>query len=123
MVIIDEPESTILGEFHMTTTLSHPFMPKHENPDPVASGWKSLLLEPFMVVCTCLFWLAVLPVTGIFCAGVALYDKVATLRKVDFRLPDLRSRGAHNPLVLRKKSAPTQTATGQANSGARAFQS
>lgn len=107
----------------MTTALNHPFLPKHELTAPVGTDWKSLLLEPLMIVGTGLFWLAVLPVTGVFCAGVAIYDKVASLKKVELRLPDLRSSAAHNPLVLRKKSVPAQKAMGQASSGARAFQS
>ncbi|MEO7725483.1 MAG: hypothetical protein ABIU29_12495 [Chthoniobacterales bacterium] len=107
----------------MTTALTHSFMPKHELPAPVGTDLKSLLLEPLMVVGTALFWLAVLPLTGLFCAGVAIYDKAVALKKADLRIPALRSSAAHNPLVLRKKSVPAQTATGQASSGARAFQS
>ncbi len=88
----------------MTTTLTHSFLPKHELPTPGGTDWKSLLLEPLMIAGTCFFWLTVLPVTGLFCASVAIYDKVASLRKGNLRLPNLRSNAGHNPLVLRKKS-------------------
>ncbi|MEO5717036.1 MAG: hypothetical protein ABIR29_00510 [Chthoniobacterales bacterium] len=103
----------------MTTNFSHPFLPESA-PD---TNWTAVLLEPVLVVGACLFWLAVLPVTGLFCAGVALYDKVASLKTEQLRLPDLRYSGAHNPLVLRKKSAPEQRTAGQSNGTARAFQS
>lgn len=106
----------------MTTIFSHPFMPKSDLPLSPDANWKSLVLEPLLVVGTCLFWLAVLPVTGLFCVGVALYDKVASLKTGPLRLPDLRYSAANNPLVLRKKSAPEQKTAAQTG-GARAFQS
>ncbi|MBA3652054.1 MAG: hypothetical protein H0W66_11400 [Chthoniobacterales bacterium] len=89
------------------------------------------MLEPLPVVAACLFWLAALHITGLFCATVPLYDKVTSFRTQQFRLPDLRYSGANNPLLLRnatrdfvtfKKSAPKQTAA-HANGSARAFQS
>lgn len=97
-------------------------MPFNELPIANETNWHSSLLEPVLVMGACLFWLAVLPVTGLFCATVALYDKVASFRTQQFRLPDLRYSGAHNPLLLRKKSTPKPTAA-QANDTARAFQS
>lgn len=103
----------------MTTHLPH-FLPVNE---PTEANWKSVLLEPAFVVGACLFWLAVLPVTGVFCAGVALYDKFAALKIGQLRLPDLRRGGANNPLVLRKKSAPQQGIATPASSATRAFQS
>lgn len=107
----------------MTATLSHPFTPKREVPAPDTTGWKSLLLEPLLVVGTCLFWAAVLPVTGLFCASVAIYDKVASLKMVNLRMPELRGSAAHNPLLLRKKSLPGQAVHGQTSCAAQAFQS
>ncbi len=106
----------------MTTTFSHPFLPKSDLPVSPDTNWKSLALEPLLVVGACLFWLAVLPVTGLFCAGVALYDALASLKPGTLRLPDLRSSATNNPLVLRKKSAPEQKTAAQTG-GARAFQS
>src|SRR5712691_9616679 len=91
----------------MTTTFSHPFTPEEQN----SSGWvnlKSVLLEPLFMIGACLFWLAVLPITGVFCAGVAVYDRIASLKGRGIHLPDLRHNPAHNPLVLRKKSAREQ---------------
>lgn len=107
----------------MTTTFSHPFIPKSDFPAPSDVNWKSSALEPLLVVGACLFWLALLPVTGLFCAGVALYDKVASLKTGPLRLPDLRYSAANNPLVLRKTSAPGQRTAAQTSSAARAFQS
>ena len=107
----------------MTTTLTHPFLPKSDLPASPDANWKSAALEPLLVVGACLFWLAVLPVTGLFCAGVALYDKVASLKTGTLRLPDLSYSAAHNPLVLRKKSAPAQRTTAPIGSAAQSFQS
>lgn len=107
----------------MTTTFSQPFMPKSDLPVSPDTNWKSAVFEPLLVVGACLFWLAVLPVTGVFCAGVALYDKVASLKTGSLRLPDLRYSAVNNPLVLRKKSAPEQSTAAQTSSAARAFQS
>ena len=105
----------------MTTTIPQPLMP--QNQDSAVSQMKTVLLEPLLVLGTCLFWLAVLPVTGLFCASVALYDKVASLKTSSIRLPDLRHNQAHNPLVLRKKSAPQPKGHLQPRDTAQAFQS
>ncbi len=37
---------------------------------------RQVLFEPLYVVAACLAWLAILPITGVFCAGVDVYDKV-----------------------------------------------
>jgi hypothetical protein len=102
----------------MTTTLSHPFTPKKELPTAVTADWKSVLLEPLLVVGACLFWLAALPITGLFCASVAIYDKVASLH-----WPNLRYNAAHNPLVLRKKSARAHPIASHRRTASQAFQS
>ncbi len=107
----------------MTTTFSQPFMPKSDLPASPDANWKSTVFEPLLVAGACLFWLAVLPLTGVFCAGVALYDKLASLKTGSLRLPDLRYSAVNNPLVLRKKSAPKQSTAAQSSSAARAFQS
>lgn len=97
-------------------------MSEGELPTFAAPDWKSVLLEPPLIA-ACLFWFAILPLTGLFCASVALSDKVASLKKATLRMPDLRSRGTHNPLVLRKKNLPGQTIAAQTGNIARAFQS
>jgi len=37
---------------------------------------RQTLFEPIYVVAACLMWGAILPITGLFCAGVDVYDKV-----------------------------------------------
>ncbi len=106
----------------MITNLPHPLMPFSELPTANETNWHSSLFEPVLVVGACLFWLVALPVTGLFCATVALYDKVASLRTQQFRLPDLRHSGTNNPLLLRTKSTPQQPSA-RANGPSRAFQS
>ncbi len=88
----------------MTATFSQ-LSPESQQPFGI-SQLKAIIVEPFLVVATCAFWIAVLPVTGIFCVGVAVYDKVASMRAPELRLPDLRSNPGANPLVLRRKAAP-----------------
>ncbi|MEO7168454.1 MAG: hypothetical protein ABI787_04075 [Spartobacteria bacterium] len=100
----------------MTATFAH-LQPESQQPFGL-SQLKAIIVEPFLVVATCVFWIAVLPVTGIFCAGVAVYDKVASLRAPEIRLPDLRSNPGANPLVLRRKAVPGNNAPVGARSGA-----
>lgn len=96
-------------------------MPEEEHPS--ATGlFKSFLLEPFLVVGAGLFWLIVLPITAVFCATVALYDKIVSLKAGEVRLPDLRRGTAHNPLVLRRRSLRPDAA-GETKGRAPAFQS
>ena len=40
---------------------------------------EQMLLEPLFVMEVCLFWAVILPITGVFCAGLGAYDKVASL--------------------------------------------
>ncbi len=105
----------------MTTTFAQSLLPREEQPSTQTS-LKSFLLEPVLVVGAGLFWLTVLPITGLFCAGVALYDKIASLKAREVRLPDLRRSPAHNPLVLRKRSLRPDAA-GKTSGRAPAFQS
>lgn len=106
----------------MTSTFSHPLMSDEQNPTGFAN-LRSILLEPLFMLAAGLFWLAVLPITGVFCAGVAVYDKMAALKAEPIRLPDLRSNPAHNPLVLRKSSVVGQKSTGQTQGATPALQS
>lgn len=106
----------------MTTTLSHPFIPENQKPAGV-TDLTSILLEPVFVIGACLFWLAVLPITGVFCASVAIYDRITSLKGGKIHLPDLRHNPAHNPLVLRKKSAREEQTASQSRGTAQAFQS
>ncbi len=86
-----------------------------------AASLKAVLLEPLLIVGAGAFWLAVLPVTGVFCASVALYDKVVALKKRELRLPNLRHNRAQNPLVLRRtKNVPQPAGRPQAQGRAQA---
>ncbi len=107
----------------MITTLSHPFLPKSDLPVSPDARRKFNLIEPLLAVGSCLFWLAVLPLTGLFCVGVIVYDNVASLKTGPLRLPDLRSSAAHNPLILRKKTAPKQGRTAAVGSAVQSSQS
>jgi hypothetical protein len=69
----------------------------------------------------CLFWLAVSPTTGLFCASVALYDKIGTLKAQEIRPPDLRRNPAHNPLVLRRNTTPERNRAAPPCSATRTF--
>ncbi|MGH8095012.1 MAG: hypothetical protein ACREIF_16325 [Chthoniobacterales bacterium] len=88
----------------MTTILPPPLFP--ETPS-AASHLVATLLEPLFLVATCLFWAVVLPMTGLFCTGVATYDYIAALTAKEFRLPHLRT-AASNPLVIRKVCRPIE---------------
>lgn len=95
----------------MTATFSSPM--SLEAPNAFAAQLKTVLLEPLIVVAACIFWVMVLPVTGLFCASVAVYDKLASLNAPKLRLPDLRHTAVNNPLVLRRSATPKagETAT------------
>jgi hypothetical protein len=105
----------------MTTTLSHPLIPEGQSQFGL-TDLKSLLLEPLFMIGACLFWLAVLPLTGIFCGAVAVYDKITALKSREIHLPDLRRNPAHNPLVLRKSRCEQHTAS-NGRGAPQAFQS
>jgi hypothetical protein len=81
----------------MTTTL--PDTLSSETPT-APSQLIATVLEPVFVAASCLFWVVVLPISGLFCAGVASYDYFAALKVKG--LPVLRNRPS-NPLVLRSK--------------------
>jgi hypothetical protein len=105
----------------MATTLL-PLLPKNQDLSEL-TNLQSVLLEPLFVIGACLFWLAVLPFTGVFCAGVAVYDKITSLKGREIHLPDLRHNPTHHPLVLRKKSAREQQTASPGRGAAQAFQS
>ena len=69
-------------------------------------SFHAILLEPFFLIATCLFWLVFLPLTGLFCAGVAIYDRLAAAYTGQISLHGLRHHPSANPLVLRKKALP-----------------
>ena len=96
----------------MTASFPHPLDANAAAAASPLTNWRSFLLEPLLIAGACLFWIAILPVTGLFCAGVAVYDKLASLKASPLRVPDLRSCAANNPLVLRKtrlERTPTPT--------------
>ena len=106
----------------MTTTFLHPLIPEAHNSFGL-TDLKSFLLEPLFMIGACLFWLAVLPLTGLFCTGVAVYDKITSLKSRKIHLPDLRRNPAHNPLVLRKYSTCEQPTAPHGRGASQAFQS
>lgn len=53
----------------MTATFSSPLSPEALNSFGVPQ-LKKILVEPFLLVLTCLFWLIVLPTSGVLCATV-----------------------------------------------------
>lgn len=104
----------------MTATFFSPMSPEANT--PFGAQLKTILLEPLLVVATCLFWVMVLPVTGLFCASVAIYDKLASLNAPKLRLPDLRHTGTNNPLVLRRSAAAKAGETAKTSARAHAAQ-
>ena len=88
----------------MTSTFPIPLSP--EEPSSFgASQLKAILLEPLLLVATCLFWLIVLPISGAFCATVAVYDKIMAISAPRGTFFDLRYTAARNPLVLSRTAA------------------
>ena len=111
--------SAIIGYLsHMTTAPSHSFTPKEKLPAATKANWQSILLEPLLCVGASLFWLAVLPIAGLFCVSIAIYDKAGSLRR-----PGLRCNAAQNPLVLRTKGERKQPIACHRSTASRAFQS
>lgn len=62
------------------------------------------LLEPLLVAGTSIFWMIILLIGALFCASVALYDRITALSTRQFRLPLLYSHHRINPLMLRQKA-------------------
>ena len=102
----------------MTTTLPQPL--SCEMPS-TSSQLIAAVLEPLYVVISCLFWAVALPISGLFCIGVAICDYVNTLSTKEVRLPDLRS-GLPNPLVLRRSAKPAIESTRPASAASHAAQ-
>ncbi len=117
------PPDNQTSSIHMTTTFSHPFLSKSDRPASPDANRKFNPIEPLLAVGSCLFWLAVLPLNGLLCAGVIVFDKIASLEIRPLRLPDLRFSAAHNPLVLRKNSEPKQSRTVAVGSAVQSLQS
>ncbi|HEY1583078.1 MAG TPA: hypothetical protein VGF73_08270 [Chthoniobacterales bacterium] len=74
----------------------------------------SIFVEPLLVAVTCLFWLVILPISGLACLSVALFDKVLTFAGPKIRLLD--GRAAANPLVLRRRAATNGSKSAQPRS-------
>ncbi len=102
----------------MTTTLPQPLSPEMPSTSPqlIAS-----VLEPLYIAVTCLFWALVLPLSGLFCIGVAIGDYVKTLSAKEIRFPNLRS-GSPNPLVLRRSAKPAIESARPASAASHAAQ-
>lgn len=102
----------------MTTTFAQPILP--ETPEPAAFALlHSIFIEPVLVVASCLFWLVALPISGLFCLGVALFDKLVVFPASKIRLLDLRPTA--NPLVLRRSAASDEKVPTQARPGTQAI--
>ncbi|MEO8439628.1 MAG: hypothetical protein ABI540_05335 [Spartobacteria bacterium] len=100
----------------MTTTFAYPTLTENS-----AAPAHATLLEPLLIVASCLFWLFALPVTALFCGSVMIYDKIASFKPSSLRLPALRNM-AHNPLVLRRTALPPIASTAEPRHATRAFQ-
>jgi hypothetical protein len=101
----------------MTSTFSHSILP--QAPESTALALlHSIFVEPLLVVGTCLFWIIVLPISGLFCLGVTLFDRVTAFRASKIRLLDLRP-SAH-PLVLRKTATTSENVSTQRRPGTQA---
>ena len=102
----------------MTTTLPQTLSPEMPS---TPSQLIDAVLELLYVVATCLFWAVVLPVSGLFCIGVAIWDHVKTLSAKEIRFRNLRC-GSTNPLVLRRGAKPAIESTGRASAASHAAQ-
>ena len=60
------------------STFQNPMCPATDSPFGTIQ-LKRILLEPLLVVGACLLWVAILPITGVLCAGIGTYEKVAAL--------------------------------------------
>ncbi|HEX4665056.1 MAG TPA: hypothetical protein VH207_00545 [Chthoniobacterales bacterium] len=86
----------------MTSTFPHSILP--QAPEPAAFALlHSIFVEPVLLVATCLFWIIVLPISGLFCLGVAFFDRVTAFRGSKVQLLGLRP--PTHPLVLRRTAS------------------
>src|SRR5450432_4286071 len=86
----------------MTTTFPHPSLSDENSME--SSSFKTALLEPFLILVVGLFWAAALPITGIFCASVAIYDRICAPKSSEFRLRNLNSSLAKNPPASKQEN-------------------
>lgn len=105
----------------MTATFPSPLSPDAPNSMGIAE-LKAAMLEPLLVVAVSLFWIAVLPVTAVVCAGVAIYDRVAAFKSPTIRLPTLARNLATNPPAHRRKCLPVNKTTNQPGGAAQSAQ-
>jgi hypothetical protein len=82
----------------MITILAEPLPPETASAD----RFFSLLIEPLLVVAAGLFWAIILPLAGIFCAGVAFYNRFSRFAGSRLCLSHLGRPARSNPLVLRR---------------------
>jgi hypothetical protein len=98
----------------MTSTFPHSILPHEPEPAPFAL-LQCAFVEPLLLVATCLFWIIVLPLSGLFCLGVWLFDRVAAFRGSEIRILSLRP--AAHPLLLRKTIASGENVSTQRRPG------
>ena len=103
----------------MTSTFSHSILPQAPEPNPFAL-LHSIFLEPLLIVATCLFWIIVLPPSGLFCLAVTLFDRVTAFRASKIRL--LRLPPSAHPLVLRSTATTSETISTQRRPGTQTAQ-
>jgi hypothetical protein len=82
----------------MTTTFSLSDTTNDSGPSAI----RTCLLEAVLVIGACLFWLIVLPIGGLFCAAVSLYDRLADPHHRPVHTATILRRSSINPFVLRQ---------------------
>jgi hypothetical protein len=69
-----------------------------------SSAISAILLEPLFIIAACLFWLIVLPLGGLFCAAVSLYDWLARPHPRRIHTAAVLRRSSSNPFAFRQSS-------------------
>jgi hypothetical protein len=73
------------------------------------SGYSTLgtvLLEPFFLVASFLFWLIVLPLGGLFCLAVSIYDRIAIPHPRPVHTAAMLRRSPINSFAIGKTGLP-----------------
>ncbi|HEY2711576.1 MAG TPA: hypothetical protein VGI60_03610 [Chthoniobacterales bacterium] len=69
-----------------------------------SSAIGAILLEPLFLIAACLFWLIVLPLGGLFCAAVSLYDRLAGEHPRPIHTAAVLRHSSSNPFGFRQSS-------------------
>lgn len=98
----------------MTSTFPHSILPPASPPAAFAL-LHSIFVEPILLLATCLFWMIVLPLAGLFCLGVACFDRVTEFCGSKILLLGLRH--AAHPLVSHRTAASGKKVSTQRRPG------